>query len=284
MFKQLGKRMLRAAPLVILVITVSSRGIAASYALSDGNSRIEITVADPLLVQEWTVDGVTISGESGLWYGYNHPGAPNNITSVQQTASNRLELNWYFLGLGAGATYQLEGGDSGSGEATLKETLWLLNAFPGASPFKAFDYNHYNLSNGPTLGDEASMLEPGTLLQTGSAASLAVSSDLRPAHYEIGEPLGLLSHVGNVPDVGTPMDLNDSPPLGVSFSIQTGSPAFAFQWNPSLGPFETQTISTVSKHLTVNRSGPVPEPGSLFLVVTGGMSMAGFALWGKRRR
>jgi hypothetical protein len=265
------------------MMTVSPAARAAALSLSDANSRIDINFADPVVNQEWTVDGTTISGESGLWYGYNHPGGPNSITSIQQTAANRIDLSWYFLGLGAGATYQLDGGGAGSGEATLTESFWVLNALPGATPFKTFDYNHYNLSNGTMSGDQARMLDPSTLLQTGSVASLSVFSDLRPAHYSIDVPADLLGHVSDITTVGSPLDLDDMPVLGTSAGGQAGSPAFAFQWNPSLGPYETRTFSTVTKHLTLNRNTSVPEPGSLALLAAASLAGIGTS-WRRSRR
>jgi hypothetical protein len=247
---------------------------AQTYSLADANAQLSINFDDPLVVQAWTVDGVALTGESGYWYGYNHPGSPPAITISQQTAANKLDVSWYFLGLGAGVTYELQGGHTGSGEATLAESFWVLNAFPGATQFKLFSFNHYDLSGGSGTG-RAIMLDSNTLEQQGSLATLEVSVSANPAHYEIGDPSALLTHVSDIPPVGPRGDLNDTPPFGVAYPDIPGDMAFAFQWNPAVGPFESRNVATTTKHVMIHRISTIPEPGGLLLLCMGGIPVIG---------
>jgi hypothetical protein len=239
------------------------------YTLIDGDTRLDVDFKDPMLSQRLRINDVALSGRSGYFVGF-----PHLTLIVKQPAPNELRVLWSFLGLNAGVDYRLREGPAKHGDAIITETLGVSNAVPSPTYFQLYGYNHYDLSGSARPGDQAVAWTPGVIEQSGSLGTLQVSTDTLPGHYQIGDPSRLLDVVSaGWPDPAP--DLTDTPHPSVPFPTWPGDVAFAFEWEPVVGPLTGRTVAVTTKHFTLNRPpDAVPEPGSLAILGFAGLGLA----------
>jgi PEP-CTERM motif len=154
--------------------------------------------------------------------------------------------------------------------SSIAETIKITNESSSNLDFHFFQYSHFTLGN--VAGAETeTLLNPNTVrvVRTGNLFSETVVTRA-PDHYE----LGLTTDNPN-----TLTRLNDSNPTTLSDGPMTRGPGdatWAFQWNQTLAPGATLTISK-DKSLQL-----VPEPGTLTLISVG--LLGGLAAFLRKRR
>jgi hypothetical protein len=232
----------------------------------------------------WTVNGVNQLAQQWFWYRVGSTGPESSINTLSLLSATASDTNGnglndtLFLSYGSPSlsqpfridvTYSLQG-TTASG-SSIGETINITNnSTTSPLDFHFFQYSHFTLGNVAGAETEA-LLNPNTVrvLGTGNLFSETVVTRA-PDHYQ----LGLTTDSPN-----TLTRLNDANPTTLSDGPTTRGPGdatWAFQWDQSIAPGATFTISK-DKSLQL-----VPEPGTLTLFSVG--LLGGLALLRKRRK
>jgi hypothetical protein len=210
----------------------------------------------------WTVNGVNQLAQQWFWYRVGSTGPESSINTLSLLSATASDTNGnglndtLFLSYGSPSlsqpfridvTYSLQG-TTASG-SSIGETINITNnSTTSPLDFHFFQYSHFTLGNVAGAETEA-LLNPNTVrvLGTGNLFSETVVTRA-PDHYQ----LGLTTDSPN-----TLTRLNDANPTTLSDGPTTRGPGdatWAFQWDQSIAPGATFTISK-DKSLQL-----VPEP------------------------
>jgi hypothetical protein len=268
---------------VILLAGFAASAHATTFTLSDKNSSVQIDDASQSGMFNWTVNGVNQLAQQWFWFRVGSTGPESSINTLPLLSATASDTNGNglndTLSLSYGnnstaslyridVTYSLQG-TTASG-SSIGETINITNnSTTSPLDFHFFQYSHYTLGNVAGAETEA-LLNPNTVrvLGTGNLFSETVVTRA-PDHYE----LGLTPDSPN-----TLTRLNDANPTTLSDGPTTRGPGdatWAFQWDQSIAPGATFTISK-DKSLQL-----VPEPGTLTLISVG--LLGGLVFLRKRR-
>ena len=267
-----------AAAVILLAVAASTR--AAPVTLTDKNSSATIDPSSQNGMFNWTVNGVNQLAQQWFWYRVGSTGPESSIETLPLLSATASDTNGnglndtLFLSYGSTSalqidvTYSLQG--TLAAGSSIGETINIINnSTTSPLDFHFFQYSHFTLGN--VAGAETeTLLNPNTVrvLGTGNLFSETVVTRA-PNHYE----LGLTPDSPN-----TLTRLNDANPTTLSDGPTTRGPGdatWAFQWDQSIAPGATFTISK-DKSLQL-----VPEPGTLTLISIG--LLGGLAFLRKRR-
>jgi hypothetical protein len=273
-------RWLRATAVAVIVLAgFAASAQATTFTLSDKNSSVQVDDASQSGMFNWTVNGVNQLAQQWFWFRVGSTGPESSINTLPLLSATASDTNGnglndtLFLSYGSTSalqidvTYSLQGTTAAG--SSIGETINIKNNSSSPLDFHFFQYSHFTLGN--VAGAETeTLLNPNTVrvLGTGNLFSETVVTRA-PNHYE----LGLTPDSPN-----TLTRLNDANPTTLSDGPTTRGPGdatWAFQWDQSIAPGATFTISK-DKSLQL-----VPEPGTLTLISVG--LLGGLAFLRKRR-
>ena len=179
----------------------------------------------------------------------------------------------------AGVRYLLQGAGNA---ARLFETVGITNTTAAPLAFSLFSYSDYDLNFNPAINDDRAVLVgPAAVFQFDPTAALLTSADSAFSAYEIDygiPPTGPIFPLRARLTDNAPTTLANTPGPGVAFPVAApGDVAFAFQWNTTIAPGATFSVTTTRNLVTA-----IPEPGTLALI--GLAAVPGLSLARHRRR
>jgi hypothetical protein len=273
--------------IVILFAGLVVQSGAQIYTPSIRDTSLQINLSGGL--SDWTIDGVNqlnqqwfyYSVESGPVYSIDTIAPWSTPTITTNLGKTQITLNETYANptISVGTKYILESSPSGSGQATLSQTLTINN--PSATPqvYHFYQYSDFDLGGGSGgqnvlfssngSGQEYQVVQTdstgGTLtgLIIGVSGGSSVQYEVQAGTYD-GNQFGL----GNG---------NSAPLLNNTLTAGTGNVEYAYEWDVSLAASGNPGSSiTISELQTV-----VPEPSSVVLVASG---MLALALFYRRRQ
>ena len=249
----------------LVSLLAGSTGVqAASFILTSGNSEVEVSDRNGITV--WFVEGSPdnvfisnyyyrvgeVENESVFLEGIDDTPTVNQITTEQ------LQLTYTGTELEAEVNYSLEGGELGSNESLLSKSVTLTNLSSENQQINLFDYSDWDIKfNQLDQRDQAIALDPGTIILNSDTRPLSILTQLTPtpSRYEINDFFTLYSKFFLDNDGAT--TLSNTPPLNTPFPIPASDNAMAFQWEFTLLPGESYSITSTANYT------PIPEPGSI---------------------
>lgn len=268
-------------------------GIAASPAnaqvtvpntlsITDGNAEYRV---DPPFgsARRFRVDGVDhLSLEAFLFNIGTDPASPEQtleggIVSFSST-TNTFTGTYNALGGAALVNYnvELDGGELGSGDASIFETLTLTNTSGIEQVFSVYSYNDFDIGNTPDATDDTTSISGNTVTFAEPGGTVAtVTVDQTPTFFQLSEfPPGEESPLTNDLLVVNP----DRTILNNFGGPLVGADAdSAFQFDFTLAAGETFTLNQ-QKQISV------PEPGSVLGLLAVGALGAGSTLKRKQKQ
>lgn len=259
---------------------------AQIYTLAIRDTSMQINLAGG--VSQWTIDGLNQLNQQ--WFYYSVGSGPvysidtiapwSTPTITTNLGKTQITLNETYANgtIGVGTKYVLGSGLSGSGQATLSQTLTINNLSATAQVFHFYQYSDFDLggvSGGQNLqfnnngsGKYYQVVQTGssgiifTGLVTGVSGGISAQSEVQAGIYN-GNQFGL----GNG---------NSAPLLNNTLTAGPGNVEYAYEWDVNLAAYGNPGSSlTISELQTV-----VPEPSSVALVASGMLALA----WFYRRR
>ncbi|MRR07560.1 MAG: hypothetical protein EG828_11620, partial [Deltaproteobacteria bacterium] len=239
--------------LCLLMVATITPSHAGYYTLTSGNSTVDIDDASlpgsSPGVYSWLVDSGqrisqqafyyrvgTIDPEKPLSGNELDPAANFTVTASNQTASSvTLTFTEVTGKFSVKVVYDLTGGTTGSGLATLRKQVTLTNLTASPLDFHFFSYSDYDLVTRPAYLDNATIAN-GRAIQSGYAATtdtigkgvtVAESSTLSPTRYGIAS-----DQFADLANGVSAYNLDNS----VGPYLTPGDMQFAFQWDMTLNP------------------------------------------------
>ena len=227
---------------------------ANSYTIASGNSTVSIDPDSVIGAYDWVLDG--INQMASQWWYYRigdtqqQPINQLAVPVVTQSAPNAIDLLYKGQSVDVLLRYILNGGQIGSGNATIAEQVRIQNKTAAPITFHLFEFTDLNLDNTPD-NDSAALVNQttvaqwdGSLITTESAATGGMTPV--PDRWEIGNAADIFNRLNNAPI----LDLSN----GVSPFY--GDAAFAFQWDMAIPARGTQVLS---KSKILMRSGAIGD-------------------------
>lgn len=227
---------------------------AGTYTLASGNSTVSIDPGSSIGVNSWALD--EINQLASQWWYYRigdtqqQPINQLAVPVVTQSAPNVIDLLYRGQAVDVLLRYILNGGQIGSGNATLAEMVRIQNKTAAPLTFHLFEFTDLNLDNTPD-NDSAALINQTTVAQWDGALITTESASTGgmtpvPDRWEIGNASDIFHRLNNAPI----LDLSN----GVTpFS---GDVAFAFQWEMPIPAGGTQVLS---KSKILMRSGALGD-------------------------
>ncbi|MBW4631240.1 MAG: hypothetical protein KME30_04855 [Iphinoe sp. HA4291-MV1] len=227
---------------------------SAVLALSDNNS---IAAFEPSFSNNptnngilfWTVDDVNQLFQNTFWYRVGSGGSEKSINSLNlidliQPSANQISATYAGTDFKIAIDYRLNGNANGSGISNLLENITIQNTGnTGSNPldFHFFNYTDFDLNENST----EDTVTIGRGITTVSDSITLAKEVVTPANrYQLAPVFDILNSLED--DAPTTLT-NFSGPL-------TGDTAYAFEWDFTLAPGESFSI-------TANKSiSRVPEP------------------------
>ncbi len=195
-------------------------------------------------------------------------GTPVLTQSTATVGNTTLAFSYAGVaGLSASVTYVLTGGNPGSGTSDILERISLHNSTAGNMGLHFYEYSNFqlggvgnNVPNYLTFTDSNDVEQ--TALVNGGSMSLveSVTADTgiipTPNEWQGAAFPTLLNSLNS----GGAVTLSSTPSLGTQ--IGPGNMSWAYEWDPTLSPGQTFTI-TKDKNIA---QSPAPEPGTLALL------------------
>jgi PEP-CTERM motif len=251
-----------AAVIILLAVAASTR--AAPFTLTDKNSSATIDPGSQSGMFNWTVNNINQLAQQWFWYRVGSTGPESSINTLPMLSATASDTNGNGLndtlflsygstsGLEINVTYSLQG--TLAAGSSIGETINITNNSTSTLDLHFFQYSHFTLGN--VAGAETeTLLNPNTVRVVGTGNLFSETVVTRaPDHYE----LALNPTTINKLNDANPTTLSDGPT-----TAGPGDATWAFQWDQTLNPGDTLTIS---KDKTLQL---VPEPGTLTLVSVG---------------
>jgi len=264
---QAGHMALLALALTVLPCLVAQTN-AQIYTMTDANSSATVNVGSQAGMDNWTVDGQNELAQQWFWLtlGNGAPTAINNINaaSVVQPSSRLLETTYASSGYSVEVDYLLKGGQTGSGQSDIGESISLNNTSASPLTFHFYQYSDFNLYGagtqdtgqlGRNLSGKYNLADVENTV--GNLTTVISETVATPGanHGEVelpGVTLGKLTGSG-------PVTLADNSSAG------PGEVTWAFEWDVTIQPGGSFLIS---KDKSIDRLF-IPEPSSLALLSLG---------------
>lgn len=267
-FKRAGTGPKSLAWLGVGLLTFQTlRTSAQVYTLTDNNSSASLNVGSQAGMYNWTVDGINQLDQQWFWYAIGNA-APASIdtisaASVSQPMNDYLTTSYTSVsGYNLGIKYTLSGGNPGSGQSDLGETVTINNTSASSIDFRFYQYSDFDL-NGTAGGNSVTIYSGpngyNDAYQVNGVSDISETVASPGATYaEAGlenVPGSTLSKLNG----GSPVTLNDNTTAG------PGDVTWAFEWDLNISAGGSAIISK-DKHISLT---PVPEPATLSLALIG---------------
>ncbi len=263
---------------------------AATFILNDGNSTATISdingatvwrvargglsVAaspDNIFISNYLFRIGSLSGERSIATGIGAPTLfEQTVNSVTFGASNEI--------LSASQTWSLTGFEANSGRSILTKSVTFTNLSTSPLDLSVFDYSDYDIRFNPRAqADFATLVAPGAILTESTTMPVTIFSlvNALPDRHQIDGFFPLYRNLFLDSDGAT--TLTNMPALGQRFPDTPGDTAFAFQFNRTLAPGQSFSVSQVAT------LAPVPEPSTWAMMLLG-FGLMGTVLRGSRKR
>ena len=256
--------------LMLLLVVVTSHGLAQTETLADGNSTVTLNLTDPGSgMDNWMVDGQNQLSQQWFYYRIGNTGTAASVgslalASVSQPSASSLNTTYLSPGqFSLQVVYSLVGGANGSGTADLTEQIKVQNLTSSPLAFNFFQYANFQLGGPANANNQTVQLETNrkglyneALVGAGNIALTEnVDSAISPGANN-GEA-GLLPNTLNNITGTAGYNLNNVTNSG------PGNATWALQWTNGIAANGTLIISK-----DLNISG-VPEPATWALISLG---------------
>ncbi len=247
------------------VLSASVFGSAQVFTLTDTGTSAHIVANSSVGLDQWIIGGVDqVFTNTYLWRVGDSGTADYlqnlTLTSSNQTGNRFLDLTYTNAaqGFAVDITYVLSGGLT---TFDLAEIVRVRNTGTGNLNFRLFQYNDFDLNNTPS-NDTATRVNSSQIMQVDGATSLNMVNQGAtpvPAYSQLGALFA-----GSITGTnGYNLDTVAGNGLGQNF---TGDAAYGFQWNTTLAPNQSFTIST-------DKVAAVPEPGTMAALGLGAIAL-----------
>ncbi len=235
---------------------LETQAIAGPVVLSNGgnavmNLNLDASVAAPLGMYSWAVNGVQQVAQQWFWYRVGNSNPEKDLTSITTTPTITPFMTRQVTALysapqqyGVQVTYLLGGGSAGSPNNGYTETIRVYNySTSSALDFHLFQYNALNMGGSVEFTTDA-----GGYGQVTQSSSLGKFIQSGTPSASLAEATLDGSTLGNLVN-GVPNDLRGTVPATPGSSV-----AWALQWNLNVPANSSLVISLVAT---------VPEPTTL---------------------
>jgi hypothetical protein len=237
------------------------------YTLSQNDSSVQVNLGGG--VYDWQVDNVNQLNQQWFYYRVGSTGPEYSIDTIATPSSissspTRVSATYANSTISVKTSYLLSGQTSGSGKATLTETLVVKNASAISQDFHFYQYSDFDL--GDAAGNQTVQF-----YDNGSGS-----------YYEVIQSYGneSLTETVSAPAANAPLvqaGLYDATLLGLAddspttldntLSAGPGDVVYAYEWDATLGAGLSFTISKIM-------SITVPEPSVLTIMWAGAVALA----------
>lgn len=268
---------------VLFAGTVVHSG-AQIYTLTSQNSTLQINLAGGL--SQWTIDGVNQLNQQWFYYSVGSGPvysidtiAPWSVPTISGGTSPTLTETYANSIISVKTKYTLQGQMSGTGKATLGDSITINNPTATAQTYHFYQYSDFDLGgvsgsqyvqfnpNGASTAYQVVQTGLAGVTLTGTVTALSGGTSIAPEE-QAGIYDGTQFGLGNG---------NSAPLLNNTLPAGPGNVVYAYQWDVTLAasgnPGSSLTISEIQ--------AVVPEPSSIALVASG---MLVFVLLYRRRQ
>jgi hypothetical protein len=247
----------------LMVAALSSS--AQVFTLTDTGTSAVIDTQSDLGIKDWFIGGIDQAFRSTYTWRVGDATASDaiqNLTqlSAVQTGTRFLDVAYVNVALGfrIDTTYILTGGLS---TFDIAEITRVTNIGNQSLDFRLFQYNDFDL-NGTNANDSATRLNSSQIQQVDGAVTLNFVSEGATPVPTFSQVSGLFfSNLTTI--AGFNMDSPAGSNIGQNF---TGDAAYGYQWNFSINPGQSFTIST-------DKVAAVPEPATLAALAIGAAAL-----------
>lgn len=258
---------------------------AQLYTLSAQNSSVQIDLSGG--ISQWLIDGVNQLNQQWFYYSIGSGPvysidtiAPWSTPTLGHGSSPSLTETYANSFISVKTQYTLQGQATGSGKATLGDSITINNPSATAQTYHFYQYSDFYLggSTGSQLvqfningaGSAYQVIQTGGANLTGTVTALSNGGSVAPeeqAGIYDGTMFGLING-------------NPAPVLNNNLNAGPGNVNFAYEWDVTLAaygnPGSSLTLSEIQAVVPI-----VPEPSSVALITSG---MLGLALFYRCRR
>jgi hypothetical protein len=249
-----------------LALSGAMQASAALYTLTDVGTLAKVDTSSTAGLFNWTVGGTNqVFQNTYLWRIGDSSSADfiQNLTEISSglTGTRLLDVSYR----DAGSTFRIDVSYLLTGGATsfdIAEVTHVTNTSNAPMNFRLFQFNDFDL-NGTISNDTVTRLNSSQIKQSDGAVSLNILSQGAtpiPSFSELGFQFSVLT---DATTSGNSLDTLAGNGIGQNF---TGDAGYAFQWNVTLNPGESFTIST-------DKVAAVPEPATLVALGVGAVGI-----------
>lgn len=275
---RLGIGFIWASLSVIAAFLLPGRAIAQTVTMNDGGSTATVNLDSSAGMSSWTVNGQNQLNQQWFWYqtdgGVAKPintiSAPTFLTYNGANGINEVTATYQNTQLLLTVDYFLAGGGSGTGNASITESITAKNITGGNLNLNFYQYSSFDLLQahndsvqilgGPGAYDFVKQANGATAIQEAVTAPDAMFAEAAP----LGQTLNELNTVTN-------LNLNDVTTAG------PGDVTWSLQWDEALAAGAEFDL-TKNKSLSIQVT---PEPSTIALLALGGGAL-GLALRRKK--
>lgn len=267
-------RLFRLMILSVSLVAASSQ--AADFTMSHRNASAQINITNANAgVVNWSVDGINSLTKQGFFYRIGGAGPESLVQTISSSPTvsftqvpniiSTLDVTYANSSYSVRTLFQLTGGSANSGTANLSETITVKNLSGSSLEFHLFQYSDFDL--GGQAGGQTAQFQFDAL---GQPYKVSQTDGIRTITETVNANTAPIGHFAAALGNTTLSSLTDGGPTTLSDTISAGpgNATFTYQWDVTLDPNETLTIS---KLMTI-----VPEPavGSLVLAALAALGVA----------